>query len=855
MLRHLARKLLYCGPTFLFSVQYFFFCCIENAFASENPAPETAAVQQWTDHAFSKPQINTSGENVGAKLNIISQSHKIIKKQTVWNTPLTLGEKQYTHGLFMDAPARVRVCLDRPANEFLAIIGIDNNHNTRSNPKTASARFYLDAGKQRIFGSPVKKLSDVAETIQVPLHGAKEFFLSVDDGGDGRDCDQCVWADAAIRFQDGSVRYLDEFPMETGNNNLNAPFSFLYDGVSSSELLPQWTYSSQRTPMSSGWRDVIIYKDPKTGLILECEVVFHADFNAIDWVFHLTNSGTADTPIIEQFLPLHCNNLFDTTSQPITLRWSNGDKYAPDSFMPCDESMTPGKSKRFVPTGGRSSNHSAFPFFNMAGSNGGWVMAIGWTGQWAAEFASDAKGGLGVCAGMETTHFRLRPGQRVRTPRIVLLRYPGNSMIVGQNRFRQLMLTHYVQQRNGQPAAPPICHNTAGTIYRSNQPATESNQLAIIRKSAELGVEAYWMDAYWYPQDWAANVGNWYPRPNDFPRGLRPLGDAAHQAGMKFVLWFEPERVYRGTQFDREYPEFLIKLNNDNRLFNLGDPKARQFLIDFLDQRIKQWGIDIYRQDFNFDPLPYWQHHDASEGRGITEMLYVEGLYQFWDELLKRNPGLTIDNCASGGRRIDLETCSRSYPLWRSDFNDIGEGLKGPSYWPKMACADQVHVSGLASYIPFQSGPLWDMHPYCVRSAMTSSVVFYERILHDEFPTKLAKQAIVEIKRLRPLFLGDFYPLLPLTTSQADWYAYQLDRPDLKQGCAMVFRRPENQEAVREIKLQNIDPKAEYSVSITGETYDKTAPRRINGQDLSSLKVRIDSKPGSVLVEYARITP
>ena len=271
-----------------------------------------------------------------------------------------------------------------------------------------------------------------------------------------------------------------------------------------------------------------------------------------------------------------------------------------------------------------------------------------------------------------------------------------------------------------------------------------------------------------------------------FPAGLRPLGDAAHKAGMKFVLWFEPERVAPGTQFDRERPEFLLKTDEaGNRLFDLGNAKARQFLVDFLDGRIKQWGVDVYRQDFNFDPLPFWQKHDAQDRRGITEMLYVEGLYQLWSELLRRNPALTIDNCASGGRRIDLETCSLSYPLWRSDFNDIGEGLKGPAYWPSMARADQVHVTGLALYIPFQSGPLWDMHPYNVRSAMTSSVVLYERILPSDFPAELAKQGIAEIKRLRPLFLGDFYPLLPIGTSQGDWYAYQLDRPDLRQGCVL----------------------------------------------------------------------
>jgi alpha-galactosidase len=634
------------------------------------------------------------------------------------------------------------------------------------------------------------------------------------------------------------------------------PFSFTYGGIPSTKCLPQWEYTSRYETLPSGWRRTTTYKDPKTGLAIQCDLTGHDDFGAMDWVFSLVNTGAADTPVIEQFLPLNCNHLLESPSGAVMLRWSNGDKCAPDSFLPHDDPLLPGQSRRFAAGGGRSSNGTALPFFNLADSKNGWVLAVGWSGQWAAEFARDSYGTVAIRAGMETTHFRLRSGQRVRTPRIVLLRYPGNRMIFGHNRFRQLLLAHYVQRRNGQPAAPPICHNTAGAIYRSNQPATEINQLAIIRKAAQLGVEAYWMDAYWYPQGWAENVGNWYPRPNDFPRGLRPLADAAHQAGMKFVLWFEPERVAPGTQFDREHPEFLLKADDaGNRLFDLGNAKARQFLTEFLDGRIKQWGVDIYRQDFNFDPLPFWQKHDTEDGRGITEMLYVEGLYQLWSELLRRNPGLTIDNCASGGRRIDLETCSLSYPLWRSDFNDIGEGLKGPAYWPSMARADQVHVAGLALYIPFQAGPLWDMHPYSVRSAMTSSVVFYERIRHGDFPSELAKQAIAEIKLLRPLFLGDFYPLLPIGTSQGDWHAYQLDRPDLRQGCVLAFRRPDSQDSMREIRLENIVPDAEYSVAITGETYDKAAAKTMRGRELLSLKVHIDSRPGSTLVLYSRIRP
>ena len=51
----------------------------------------------------------------------------------------------------------------------------------------------------------------------------------------------------------------------------------------------------------------------------------------------------------------------------------------------------------------------------------------------------------------------------------------------------------------------------------------------------------------------------------------------------------------------------------------------------------------------------------------MTEIRYVEGLYELWDELRARHPGLVLDDCASGGRRIDLETCRRALVQTRSD--------------------------------------------------------------------------------------------------------------------------------------------------------------------------------------------
>ena len=121
-----------------------------------------------------------------------------------------------------------------------------------------------------------------------------------------------------------------------------------------------------------------------------------------------------------------------------------------------------------------------------------------------------------------------------------------------------------------------------------------------------------------------------------------------------------------------------------------------------------------------------------------------------------------------------------------------------------------------------------------------------------DFSAELARQAIAELKQLRPYFQGDFYALLPLTVSQADWHAYQLDRPDLGEGCVLVFRRPESADAQRQIKLAAIDPQATYDVSVMGETYIPASPRRIFGQELAQPTIRIDAQPGSTLLRYKR---
>jgi alpha-galactosidase len=135
--------------------------------------------------------------------------------------------------------------------------------------------------------------------------------------------------------------------------------------------------------------------------------------------------------------------------------------------------------------------------------------------------------------------------------------------------------------------------------------ANEENQMQFINRYLEeqLKIDYWWMDAGWYLCDgnWG-RTGTWEVDTKRFPRGLRAISDHAHSKGIKTIVWFEPERVAPGTWLAENQPNWILGGKNGG-LLNLGNPEARQWLTDHVSKLITVQGIDLYRQDFNMDPL------------------------------------------------------------------------------------------------------------------------------------------------------------------------------------------------------------------------------------------------------------
>ena len=147
--------------------------------------------------------------------------------------------------------------------------------------------------------------------------------------------------------------------------------------------------------------------------------------------------------------------------------------------------------------------------------------------------------------------------------------------------------------------------------------AEHLKRIANIREQ-KLLYDYYWIDADWYGPDetvdpdpfkslWADHVGMWKCNAVIHPQGLKPISDAAHQAGMKFLLWFEPERAVQGMPLTLDHPDWFLgeKKDRANLLLNLGNPEARKGITDLIAGIIEKEGIDCYRPGFQRQSAPH----------------------------------------------------------------------------------------------------------------------------------------------------------------------------------------------------------------------------------------------------------
>lgn len=806
---------------------------------------EVQSNMAWAERAFSDQQ----GRVQSGRLVVLHEDSPGDTKLAKCSAggPMRLGDKTYEHGIGINSQSSIRVELPTPGQTFRADIGLDRNVDN----SPASVRFRVEVNGRVLFATEVMRPGDRPRTIDVPLDGARVFDLIVDDGGDGRSFDQANWADARAVVENGTEVLLDALG-RGADVEAQWPFSFVYGGRSSQEILSAWERRVEVEPIEGGQRRTLILSDPDTKLEVRAMASVFTDSPGVDWTIHFTNKGPNDTPVLEKVLALDASFLstIGAAARFHSLRSTCG----VDDWRPFSQSLPPGQRHAFAPNAGRSSL-GACPFFNVQWEGGGAVVGIGWTGQWTAA-VENRDGTVALQAGMQNLHLALHPGESIRTPRILLMRWNGSDAARAHNLWRATMLRHISPRVRGEVVVPPIAH--LSTAFYEMDKCTEALALDHLNAGKDLGFECYWYDAY-YGKDDFPTVGN-YVLPVErgfnttrFPNQLKPISEAVHRAGMQFLMWFEPERICPGTLMAAEHPEWVVLPDGGGwGMFNLGIPEARQYITDYIRALIDAYGLSWVRIDNAVAYAPLWQKLDDAAGpdrAGMAEIRYVEGLYRWWDDLRAAHPDIAIDNCASGGGRIDLELCARAIPLWRTDATI--NPLLNKDYH-QAALQNQVMNAGLGRYVPFSASGQMGADPYNFRSGFNGGISFCEDTRPETYPRDLLRDAIAEGKRIRKYYFGNLYALADVTTSSKDWCVLQYHRASEADGMVVAFRRDQSPYTGFTCALKEIEDNAQYEVTLS-PGYTPAPGTVMQGAALRAIELHIAAAPGSLLLEYRRL--
>ena len=244
------------------------------------------------------------------------------------------------------------------------------------------------------------------------------------------------------------------------------------------------------------------------------------------------------------------------------------------------------------------------------------------------------------------------------------------------------VLTRYrrrIRRENRDNRELPVIYNDYMNCLMGDP--TEEKILPLVDAAAEAGCEYYVMDAGWFSQkeggddDWWSSIGIWKPAEFRFPRGLSYVMDYIRSKGMIPGIWVELEGIGPDCPLAKTLPDDWFFMRNGRRVMehyryqlDYRNPAVRKFASDVIEELVETYHVGYFKIDYNINAGLGTDYNADSAGEGLLE--HCRCVQQWYDELFQKYPDLIIENCASGGMRMDYAMLSRLSIQSTSDQQD-----------------------------------------------------------------------------------------------------------------------------------------------------------------------------------------
>lgn len=433
---------------------------------------------------------------------------------------------------------------------------------------------------------------------------------------------------------------------------------------------------------------------------------------------------------------------------------------------------------------GRSSGEQV-PWFTLGDSSGGLFASLVWSGRWRLDVDKRLHERV-ISFGISEFEHLLGPGERLALPGVVLAGYSGD-IDDGANAWRRWVVNHWM---SAMPENWPWVQYNHWYAYGGDIDAERLLEEA--QHAAEAGCEVFVIDDGWFrgrrPDSYVAGWGDWVEDRAKFPNGLHAFGESIRDLGMKFGLWVEPERADDNGDIVQQHPDWVATRQGvpisrfgldgaEGVHMCLGNPAVQQWMAEDITRVVREYGVDWLKWDYN---IGYGMGCDADHhGHQSTDGHYAHtlGLYRVFEELRSACPDLVIENCASGGHRVDLGALRHSHTNWVSDYTH-------------RAASCRQHVQGAGLFLPLQHLNSWaqeERSPTEFRSRMGGAFGVSSFLGEwSQGDRDMLGEAIAEYKRLRPYLSGDRFLLTgPL---HQNWDVWQFVHPSGADFVVLAFR-------------------------------------------------------------------
>jgi len=369
----------------------------------------------------------------------------------------------------------------------------------------------------------------------------------------------------------------------------------------------------------------------------------------------------------------------------------------------------------------------------------------------------------------QASDYLLEPGETFATPHLALCW--SREGLGGVSRNFHYWARHEGMLRRGNETRDILLNSWEGVYFDIN----EEGMFRMMQDIKDMGGELFVMDDGWFGNKYQRNddkttLGDWVVDRKKLPNGIEALTQKARQLGIKFGIWVEPESSNTLSEFYEKHPEWVLhEKHRDVKqgrggtqvLLDMCNPKVQDFVFRLVDDLLTQHpDIAYIKWDANSALQNYGSPYLPEQKQSHIYIEYHRGLIKVLERIRAKYPDVVIQNCSSGGGRVNYGLLPYFEEFWTSDNNDPYQRVFiqwGTSYfYPSNAMAQ--HIGHSPYWNTGRSTPI----KYRTDVAMSGrlGIELQPSKMTDE-EREQTKRAVADYKQIRSLVqLGNLYRLV-----------------------------------------------------------------------------------------------